>query len=194
MRREIYRDYPAHATAGVTSRLRLHAAPRLSLRPLVAAERRSITPGIHNLWPCPFAVLKELSLELGPAVRRYGDNITHRSTVMAALGGWASAMTVEKFESIRFQAEPLRRSSGPTRSLRSIARKVSCVRSASSTISLSPAISWKTGNPTTSGLGSIVRNGRAAGLVNWDGIEDRTRHVRTHPAWDGPTDIIDSAE
>jgi len=42
-------------------------------------------------------------------------------------------------------------------------------------------------------LGTIVRNGRDGGLIDWDAIEDRVREVRTHSSWDSPADIIDSA-
>lgn len=42
-------------------------------------------------------------------------------------------------------------------------------------------------------LGSIINDGRLAGLVDWDAIEDRTRNVRTHSAWDDPSEIIQSA-
>jgi hypothetical protein len=42
-------------------------------------------------------------------------------------------------------------------------------------------------------LGTIVRNARDGGLVDWDAIEDRTREVNNHASWNGPADIIDSA-
>jgi hypothetical protein len=43
-------------------------------------------------------------------------------------------------------------------------------------------------------LGSIVNDGRLAGLIDWSAIEDRTRSLRTHAAWDSPEDIVgDSA-
>src|SRR5215831_9209334 len=42
-------------------------------------------------------------------------------------------------------------------------------------------------------LGSILNDARLAGLVDWDHIEDRTRNLRTHAAWDDPADIIRSA-
>jgi len=41
-------------------------------------------------------------------------------------------------------------------------------------------------------LGTIVKEGRRAGLIDWDAIEDRTREVRTHAAWDNPADIVDT--
>jgi hypothetical protein len=39
-------------------------------------------------------------------------------------------------------------------------------------------------------LGTIIRSGRRAGLIDWDAIEDRTRGVHRLPTWDGPSDII----
>jgi hypothetical protein len=41
-------------------------------------------------------------------------------------------------------------------------------------------------------LGAIVKDGRRAGLIDWAGIEDRTRTVRTHSSWDGPAEIIET--
>lgn len=42
-------------------------------------------------------------------------------------------------------------------------------------------------------MGSVINDGRLAGLIDWSMIEDRTRNVRTHSAWDDPADIINSA-
>jgi hypothetical protein len=42
-------------------------------------------------------------------------------------------------------------------------------------------------------VGSIVNDGRLAGLIDWEAIEDRTRNLRTHSAWESPADIIASA-
>jgi hypothetical protein len=42
-------------------------------------------------------------------------------------------------------------------------------------------------------LGSILNDARLAGHVDWNHIEDRTRNLRTHAAWDDPADIIKSA-
>lgn len=39
-------------------------------------------------------------------------------------------------------------------------------------------------------LGSIVSDARRAGLIDWDHIVDRTRHLRTQDAWDGPAQIV----
>ena len=42
-------------------------------------------------------------------------------------------------------------------------------------------------------LGVLIKNGRLAGLIDWDAIEDRTRFVRELSHWDSPKDIIESA-
>jgi hypothetical protein len=39
-------------------------------------------------------------------------------------------------------------------------------------------------------LGTIVRDARDGGLIDWDAIEDRTREVHTHAFWRGPCGII----
>jgi hypothetical protein len=39
-------------------------------------------------------------------------------------------------------------------------------------------------------LGAIVNNGRLAGQIDWDAIEDRTRSLVTHASWDSPEEII----
>lgn len=39
-------------------------------------------------------------------------------------------------------------------------------------------------------LGSIVNDGRLAGLIDWNHLEDRTRNLRGLPHWDSPADII----
>jgi hypothetical protein len=39
----------------------------------------------------------------------------------------------------------------------------------------------------------IMSEARQAGLVDWNSIEDRTRSLRTHLAWDDPADRISSA-
>lgn len=39
-------------------------------------------------------------------------------------------------------------------------------------------------------LGSIVNDGRLAGLIDWDHIEDRTRGVEELSHWTSPADII----
>jgi hypothetical protein len=42
-------------------------------------------------------------------------------------------------------------------------------------------------------LGSIVNDGRMAGLIDWYAIEDRTRFLRAISTWDEPSGIIESA-
>ena len=39
-------------------------------------------------------------------------------------------------------------------------------------------------------LGTIIRNARDGGLVDWNAIEDRTREVNTHPSWDSPASRV----
>jgi hypothetical protein len=39
-------------------------------------------------------------------------------------------------------------------------------------------------------LGSVVKNARRAGVLDWASIEDRTRNMRGSPSWDCPADII----
>ena len=39
-------------------------------------------------------------------------------------------------------------------------------------------------------LGSIVNDGRLAGLIDWNALEDRTRNVRSVSHWDSPEQII----
>lgn len=41
-------------------------------------------------------------------------------------------------------------------------------------------------------LGAIISDARLAGLVSWSAIEDRTRHLRTHPAWESPREILEA--
>jgi hypothetical protein len=42
----------------------------------------------------------------------------------------------------------------------------------------------------TQRLGEIIKNGRRAGLIDWNAIEDRTRHVRESASWDSPAEIV----
>ncbi|MFD3272666.1 hypothetical protein ACE3MS_21455 [Paenibacillus dendritiformis] len=42
-------------------------------------------------------------------------------------------------------------------------------------------------------LGNLISDGRMAGLIDWEAIEDRTRKLRKNSHWDTPGDIIDSA-
>lgn len=39
-------------------------------------------------------------------------------------------------------------------------------------------------------LGDVVSDGRMAGLIDWDAIEDRTRFLRSKAHWDSPADIV----
>jgi len=41
-------------------------------------------------------------------------------------------------------------------------------------------------------LGRIVSDGRNAGLIDWDAIEDRTRNVDSNSHWDSVSDILDT--
>jgi hypothetical protein len=41
-------------------------------------------------------------------------------------------------------------------------------------------------------LGRTVGDGRRAGLIDWDAIEDRTRNVRSLPTWGDPSEIVAS--
>ena len=42
-------------------------------------------------------------------------------------------------------------------------------------------------------IGNVINDARLAGLIDWDGIVDRTRYLRENTHWDTPTDIINSA-
>lgn len=42
-------------------------------------------------------------------------------------------------------------------------------------------------------LGSLVNDARLAGLIDWDHIVDRTRHLRQNSHWSKPSSIIESA-
>lgn len=41
-------------------------------------------------------------------------------------------------------------------------------------------------------LGSIVNDGRLAGLIDWEAIEDRGRNLLRSTSWDSPADIVDA--
>ncbi|MCK4521372.1 MAG: hypothetical protein KAU20_02275 [Nanoarchaeota archaeon] len=41
-------------------------------------------------------------------------------------------------------------------------------------------------------LGNVLNNGRLAGLIDWNAIEDRTRFVRSLSHWNNPSQIIDA--
>jgi len=51
----------------------------------------------------------------------------------------------------------------------------------------------KNATPNYKWLGGLVNDGRLAGLLDWDAIEDRTRNLKTISHWDSPSDIMDSA-
>lgn len=42
-------------------------------------------------------------------------------------------------------------------------------------------------------LGSVVNDGRLAGLIDWDGLEDRTRNLQSVGHWSSPAQIIATA-
>jgi hypothetical protein len=42
-------------------------------------------------------------------------------------------------------------------------------------------------------LGRIIRDARDGGLIDWAAIEDRTREVNVHNAWDSPASIVESS-
>jgi hypothetical protein len=39
-------------------------------------------------------------------------------------------------------------------------------------------------------IGSVVNDARLAGLIDWEAIEDRTRHVRENAHWGAPSEIV----
>ena len=39
-------------------------------------------------------------------------------------------------------------------------------------------------------LGDVINDGRLAGLIDWDAIEDRTRNLRSSPHWSSPRSIV----
>lgn len=50
----------------------------------------------------------------------------------------------------------------------------------------------KNATPNYKWLSSLLNDGRLAGLIDWNAIEDRTRFMRRTPTWDTPKDIIES--
>lgn len=46
---------------------------------------------------------------------------------------------------------------------------------------------------TYKSLGSVINDGRLAGLIDWDAIVDRTRHIRRELHWRDPEAMINSA-
>lgn len=51
----------------------------------------------------------------------------------------------------------------------------------------------KNADPNYKWLGGIVDNGRLAGLIDWDHIEDRTRNLKGRSAWTDPSEMIEDA-
>lgn len=43
-------------------------------------------------------------------------------------------------------------------------------------------------------IGSLINDGRLAGLIDWNAITDRTRNLRGNSHWDTPVDVIYSAK
>lgn len=43
-------------------------------------------------------------------------------------------------------------------------------------------------------IGSLINDGRLAGLIDWYAITDRTRNIRRNSHWNSPVDIIESAK
>lgn len=41
-------------------------------------------------------------------------------------------------------------------------------------------------------IGSIINDGRLAGLIDWEAIEDRTRNLEKLGTWDSPQEILDA--
>ena len=41
-------------------------------------------------------------------------------------------------------------------------------------------------------LGTIISDARLAGMVDWDMVEDRARHLRDISKWDSPVEIIEA--
>ena len=41
-------------------------------------------------------------------------------------------------------------------------------------------------------LGGVINDGRLAGLIDWDAIEDRTRAMQCNSHWDDPAEIVQS--
>jgi hypothetical protein len=50
----------------------------------------------------------------------------------------------------------------------------------------------KNAEPNYKWLGSIVNDGRLAGLIDWSAIEDRTRNLEVLAKWASPQEIVDS--
>lgn len=42
-------------------------------------------------------------------------------------------------------------------------------------------------------VGNLISEARLAGLIDWEAIVDRTRHLRKNSHWDSPADILRTA-
>jgi hypothetical protein len=42
-------------------------------------------------------------------------------------------------------------------------------------------------------LGAVIKDGRLAGLIDWDAIEDRTRNLRVLSSWGDPAELVSTA-
>ena len=50
----------------------------------------------------------------------------------------------------------------------------------------------KNAPPNYTWLGKVISDGRNAGLIDWDSIEDRTRNVEVNSHWDSTADILEA--
>lgn len=55
-----------------------------------------------------------------------------------------------------------------------------------------PEAGTKNADPNYGWLGDVVSEGRMAGLIDWEAVEDRGRFVRTIPSWDSPADVVEA--
>jgi len=55
---------------------------------------------------------------------------------------------------------------------------------------LDPALKTKNTMKNYKHLGDIINDGRLAGLIDWEAIEDRTRSVKSLAHWNSPADIL----
>jgi len=49
-------------------------------------------------------------------------------------------------------------------------------------------------NRSYKNLGTVISNGRLAGMIDWDAIVDRTRHFRSNSHWKNPKSVLESAK
>jgi hypothetical protein len=50
----------------------------------------------------------------------------------------------------------------------------------------------KNAEPNYKWIGELVNDGRLAGLIDWEALEDRTRSVRSLPHWNNPSEILEA--